>query len=403
MTVDQLLDQLHDLLLHHRPQGLSAEQAEAHLRAHREGLGAALAERLAPWFVTPKQRSAPRAAASARKVGLTPGQRFDVLAPLVRLPYAAEAIGAFRTGTVARALLVALDAPALDAETMASLSEKAVGVAWWGEAGLTEDEARGLPWADVSSWGALLRDALALDLNDASRAPTREGATLARTLDVFDDELLPYLEELEQHAGGGAEGSPRLEHVLAAVRAGRRPTLPLPARAWHLAEPQAASPARPLTDDALTEGRRVVTEDGVHGVIQRVQRVTNRGRAQLIDVQLRADSGLLLTVTGPLFAEQSAPPSALAVPFGREHLSPTAAWSQLQALHTDAQEAQRAAEGAASWGEDELALQRAADRVWRLLDARLNQVQAWRSANPKVSGLADRALKALAADVKARR
>ena len=76
----------------------------------------------------------------------------------------------------------------------------------------------------------------------------------------------------------------------------------------------------------------MVTEDGVHGVIQRVQRVTNRGRALLIDVQLKADSGLLLTVTGPLYAEQAAPPGALAVPFGREHLSPTAAWAQLQAL-----------------------------------------------------------------------
>ncbi|MBK7758181.1 MAG: hypothetical protein IPI35_17650 [Deltaproteobacteria bacterium] len=226
---------------------------------------------------------------------------------------------------------------------------------------------------------------------------------MARALEVFDDELLPSVEELEQHAGGGAEGSPRLQHVLAAVRRGRRPTLPLPARAWPLAEAPAAAPARPLTDDALTEGRRVVTEDGVHGVIQRVQRVTNRGRALLIDVQLKADSGLLLTVTGPLYAEQAAPPGALAVPFGREHLSPAAAWSQLQALHTDAQEAQRAAEGAASWGEDELALQRAADRVWRTLDARLNQVKAWRAANPTAPGISDRALKALAADVKARR
>ena len=43
MTPQQLLDQLHDLLLHSRPQWLSAEQAEVHLRANREGLGAAFA------------------------------------------------------------------------------------------------------------------------------------------------------------------------------------------------------------------------------------------------------------------------------------------------------------------------------------------------------------------------
>ncbi|MBK9648477.1 MAG: hypothetical protein IPO67_25550 [Deltaproteobacteria bacterium] len=319
--------------------------------------------------------------------------------PLSGLPDAAERIGALRTTSVVVALRAALDAPVLDAETMASLSEEAAGVGWWEEAGLTKEEAWGLPWAEVSRWGAIIRDALALDLNDAAR----DRDDLARALEVFDDELLPSVEELEQHVGGSAEGSPRLQHVLAAVRRGRRPTLPLPARAWPLAEAPAAAPARPLTDDALTEGRRVVTEDGVHGVIQRVQRVTNRGRALLIDVQLQADSGLLLTVTGPLYAEQTAPPGALAVPFGREHLSPAAAWSQLQALHTDAQEAQRAAEGAASWGEDELALQRAADRVWRTLDARLNQVQAWRAANPTAPGISDRALKALAADVKARR
>ena len=62
MTPQQLLDQLHDLLLHHRPEGLSVEQAETHLRDHREGLSAALSEHLAPWFVTPKRRSTPRAA-----------------------------------------------------------------------------------------------------------------------------------------------------------------------------------------------------------------------------------------------------------------------------------------------------------------------------------------------------
>lgn len=399
MTVDQLLDQLHDLLLHSRPQWLSAEQAEVHLRAHREGLSAALAEHLAPWFLVKRRPPTPRATPPVPRGGFTPGQRFNVAMPLSGLPDAAERIGALRTTSVVVALRAALDAPALDAETMASLSEEAAGVAWWEEAGLTEEEARGLPWADVSRWGAILRDALALDLNDAAR----DRDDLARALEVFDDELLPAVEELEQHVGGSAEGSPRLQHVLAAVRRGRRPTLPLPPRAWPLAEAPNAAPARPLPDDALTEGRRVVTEDGVHGVIQRVQRVTNRGRALLIDVQLKADSGLILTVTGPLYAEQAAPPGALAVPFGREHLSPAAAWSQLQALHTEAQEAQRAAEGAASWGEDELALQRAADRVWRTLDARLNQVKAWRAANPTAPGISDRALKALAADVKARR
>ena len=101
-------------------------------------------------------------------------------------------------------------------------------------------------------------------------------------------------ERSSRHAGGSAEGSPRLQHVLAAVRVGRRPTHPVPARAWPLAEAPSAAPAQPLTDDALTEGRRVVTEDGLHGVIQRVQRVTNRGGALLIDKQLKADSGLLL-------------------------------------------------------------------------------------------------------------
>ena len=298
MTVEQLLDQLHDLLLHHRPQGLSVEQAEAHLRTHREGLSAALAEHLAPWFLVKRRPPTPRAPAPARAGGFTPGQRFNLAMPLSGLPDAAERIGALRTTSVAVALRAALDAPVLDAETMASLSEEAAGVEWWEEAGLTEEEARGLPWADVSRWGAILRDALALDLNDAAR----DRDDLARALEVFDDELLPSVEELEQHVGGSAEGSPRLQHVLAAVRRGRRPTLPLPARAWPLAEAPAATPPRPLTDDALTEGRRVVTEDGVHGVIQRVQRVTNRGRALLIDVQLQADSGLLLTVTGPLLS-----------------------------------------------------------------------------------------------------
>ena len=58
---------------------------------------------------------------------------------------------------------------------------------------------------------------------------------------------------------------------------------------------------------------------------------------------------------------------------------------------------------AGGWDVDDEVLARRAGRAWRLLDARLNQVQAWRAANPTAPGISDRALKALAADVKARR
>ncbi len=50
------------------------------------------------------------------------------------------------------------------------------------------------------------------------------------------------------------------------------------------------------------------------------------------------------------------------MPFGREHLSPAAAWSQLQALYAEAQEAQRIAE-AGGWDVDDEVLERRAGRV----------------------------------------
>ena len=143
MTVEQLLDQLHDLLLHHRPQWLGAEQAEVHLRAHHEALSAALSEHLAPWFLVKPRPPTPRATPPVPRGGFTPGQRFNLAMPLSGLPDAAERIGALRTTSVVVALRAALDAPVLDAETMASLSEEAAGVEWWEEAGLTKEEVGG--------------------------------------------------------------------------------------------------------------------------------------------------------------------------------------------------------------------------------------------------------------------
>ena len=144
----------------------------------------------------------------------------------------------------------------------------AVGAGWWEEAGLTEEEAWGLPWAEVSRWGAIIRDALALDLNDAAR----DRDDLARALEVFDDELLPAVEELEQNAGGSAEGSPRLQHVLAAVRRGRRPTLPLPARASSSVSPASSHQATPA---ASSESEAIVSASRT-GASSAARRATTR-------------------------------------------------------------------------------------------------------------------------------